>query len=123
MLPDDDATTAAAARAAFADARLTFWYDQDRVAADEFAAFTGVRVPAWDIYAVYGGDAVWRPNAAPSQPAIWMHQLPEQTGMRPEDRLDAHRFAQGWLRLIGADAADSGELGLRLHAGGLDASK
>ncbi|MGH8132288.1 MAG: hypothetical protein ACRETP_03510 [Steroidobacteraceae bacterium] len=50
-------------------------------------------VYAWDVWLIYGPDAVWQ-GPAPTVPALLMHQLGALRGSAQFPRLDSHVFAE-----------------------------
>src|SRR5687767_8065405 len=63
------------------EATATFTDPRSRPSSDDagwtiqaFRPVLGIRVPAWDLYLIYGPDAHWEGNTPPT-PSFWMHQL------------------------------------------------
>jgi len=89
ILPSD--TSLAALDHAFSDPRLIEGWDSDRRIGDAFKATLNLRRTAWDVYLVYGQDAIWN-GENPPMPTFWMHQLSPLSGADPKLCLDERRF-------------------------------
>ena len=106
MLEDDDAEAARRQSELFREGRVSKGWDAERRIGDLFAQTLGLRSTAWDVYLLYPPGVRWH-EAAPPQPAFWMHQLPEAMGADSKLLLDAGRLA-GELRLLLDEAATGG---------------
>ncbi|HKV50545.1 MAG TPA: hypothetical protein VJO52_05025 [Gemmatimonadaceae bacterium] len=78
----------AAATTLIPDTRVRDYWDPDRVVGTAYATVLGSSEPAWDVYMLFGADAVWR-GVAP-RPVWYEHQL---GSLPPERHLDPDRFA------------------------------
>lgn len=61
------------------------------------SAALGLPRPAWDVWILYGRDAVWSDHGLP-RPDWWEHQLAD---LGREKWLDPHRFAWKARALLG----------------------
>jgi len=61
----------------------------------------GRPVYAWDVWTIYGPDAVWK-DAGPPAPLVLMHQLPSLAGDVRFSHLDSKRFASDALSSLTA---------------------
>lgn len=59
----------------------------------------GKPVYAWDVWTIYGPEAVWR-AAGPPVPRVLMHQLPALAGDARFSHLDSRKFANDALALL-----------------------
>lgn len=76
MVLGDSANSAETAAKQFVDAGIRAYWDGQRNLGKAYASVVplpGKRPVAWDVYFVYGPDAVW--GKTPPVPAYWMHQL------------------------------------------------
>ena len=117
MLHADNADAARSHEQAITDARLHFWFDADKAAANTWSSYIGYPGTTWDVYAVFDGAATWDQDAPPV-PRIWMHQLNTTGATRAEDRLDLDTLARKWLALTTGDAGPPNDLAEKLHAAG-----
>jgi hypothetical protein len=119
MLDRDDEATAQAEQDGISDARMQFWFDGDKAASKAWSSETGLVGPAWDVYSVYGREAAWDDGERPPRPAIWMHQLDFEPGLKATDRLDARRLAREWLGLLKRQVDGADALAQSLHERGV----
>jgi hypothetical protein len=64
----------ASATETFSDPRARHFWDEEGWTLEHFKSVLDIRVPAWDLYLLYGPDARWD-GPEPPRPAFWMHQL------------------------------------------------
>lgn len=74
-----------------------FWDPSNRVG-EELAFVLQTPGAAWDVYLLYGPDAVWPPGGVP-KPIYWMQQL---GGVTNAPRLDGRVFAAHAAALLGS---------------------
>ena len=75
------------------DARVTHYWDADRVVGSAFQQhIDDLDSPAWDVWMLFAPGIVWEGDGPPA-PTWWEHQL---SGLKDhaDRRLDADRFAQ-----------------------------
>ena len=88
---ETDRRPAAAKRCAeFKDPRITFFWDQKHVAADNWQDLSNSKRPAWNSYYLHGPKASW--ESSPSAPDFWF-QLATGTGATSTAR-DADGFSK-----------------------------
>lgn len=63
-------------------------------------------VYAWDVWTIYGPDAVWK-DAGPPVPRVLMHQLSALAGDPRFSHLDSKKFASDAMAMLGANKAVS----------------
>jgi hypothetical protein len=63
----------------------------------------GRPVYAWDVWTIYGPEAVWK-AAGPPAPRVLMHQLPSLAGDPRFSHLDSQKFASDVLGLLAASS-------------------
>lgn len=73
MFPGDSRSWAQTRADEFKDDRVSYYWDGGRVTGDEWAKVVGIDRTAWDVYFLYGPEAVWD-KGTPS-PSFWMHQF------------------------------------------------
>ena len=97
ILRTDDERSARKATTLFSDTRVTnYWVSSRDVGVLFQAPIDLTSEPAWDVYLVYGPDAIWGESAP--EPEFFMHQL---TCRLPDaQRLDGPRLAEGITRLL-----------------------
>jgi hypothetical protein len=72
------------------DPRARHFWDPTNSVGIEYGKELGIGFPAWDVYMMFGPDAVWR-GALPPKPSFWMHQL---AGVNAAPMLDPEEFAR-----------------------------
>ncbi len=99
MLKTDAEGVARRSTALLPDARVAHFWDDRKSAGRLFRQPVGLtKGLAWDLYLVYGRDAIWTASG-PSHPLAWMHQL---RGRLPDERLlDGTRFAKEVSEALG----------------------
>ena len=76
------------------DPRARHFWDRDGAVAIPLGLRLDLRIPAWDVYLLYGPDARWDERQPPA-PLFWMHQLSSHAGVPPgTPRLDAGEFSK-----------------------------
>lgn len=71
------------------DARVSHFWDGERLVGTAYQPVLGLGEPAWDVWMLFGRDASWA--EAPPRPAWFEHQL----GALPDSlHLDPARFAR-----------------------------
>lgn len=73
------------------------YWDPSMAAGRAVSASLALPRPAWDVWILYGPDAVWPGEGLP-RPDWWEHQL---AALGAENRLDAARFARRARDLLG----------------------
>lgn len=73
ILASDNRASAEQRSGEFADQRVTYFWDGDRLTGQAWQRALGLSGLAWDIYFLYGGQARW--DTEPPIPDFWMHQL------------------------------------------------
>jgi hypothetical protein len=61
----------------------------------------GKPVYAWDVWTIYGPEAMWK-GAGPPTPRVLMHQLPTLAGDPRFSHLDSRKFAGDVVAMLGA---------------------
>ena len=85
----------AGAAALMAEPRVKHFWDSQEVVGKAFQPVLDAPVPAWDVWMLFGRDAVWS-DPAPT-PSWWETQL----GGLPQDReLDGPRFSRKAAQLL-----------------------
>lgn len=74
-----------------ADPRVRHYWDPGRVVGGRYAEPLGLDSPAWDVWLLFGREAVWEDPAGAPEAAWWEHQL---GGLPDSLRLDPGRFAR-----------------------------
>jgi hypothetical protein len=98
MMDTDDASTAAAAVARFADARLTGFHDAGRQLGRAMARRLGWKHHvAWDTYFVYEPGRHWTGTEMPF-PDVWFHQLRDREMW--EQVAEAEVGSSDWTRAL-----------------------
>jgi hypothetical protein len=77
-----------------------FWDPTNRVG-DDLAFVVQTPGAAWDVYLLYGPDAVWPASGGP-KPVYWMQQL---AGVTNAPRLDGGTFAEHAAALLKAPSS------------------
>ena len=95
MFPGDSRRWAVKRTKEFADKRLTYFWDEDRITGKKWQHTLDIGATAWDIYFLYRTDAKW--HDSPTLPDFWMHQL---GGVRKAPRLDARKFERELRKLL-----------------------
>ena len=82
MLRSDDKYSAYLRSTEFDDPRVTYYWDRHKLTGAEWQESLNMVNIAWDIYFLYGPDAVW--SELPSYPDFFMNQigLPEDVSPR-----------------------------------------
>ena len=76
------------------DDRARHYWDGPGSTLRSYRATLAIAEDAWDIYLIYGPEAVWE-GALPPKPAFWMHQLGSSSRPRvAAPYLDAQVFAE-----------------------------
>lgn len=83
-----------------ADERVRHYWDPDRRAGRTVSPHLELDDAAWDVWLLYGRDAVWTGDRGPPEPAWWEHQL---RGMPRARYLDPARFARKASELLEAE--------------------
>jgi len=96
ILESDDRTAAEKRSGEFADKRLTYFWDDDRLTGKVWQRVLDIGGIAWDVYFLYGADAQWEKE--PTVPDFWMHQL---GSVRNAPRLNASEFELKVKELLG----------------------
>jgi len=73
MLASDNRASAETRSGEFADPRVAYFWDGDRLTGQAWQRTLGLSGLAWDIYFLYGGQARW--ETEPTVPDFWVHQL------------------------------------------------
>jgi copper chaperone CopZ len=73
ILWSDNRASAEKRAGEFADHRVTYFWDGDRLTGKAWQRALGLSGVAWDVYFVYGAAARWEKE--PTVPDFWMHQL------------------------------------------------
>ena len=90
MLKADNLDAADQRERGFSDPRLAQYWDADRKFGRLIARTLDLKAAiAWDVYLVYPAGVTWHAQLPPA-PAVWMHQLDEESG----PRLDALALSQ-----------------------------
>lgn len=77
------------------DERVRHYWDGESLVGSAYQAALGLEEPAWDVWMLFGRDAVW--GDEPPDPAWWEHQL----GALPDSlHLDPERFARKAAELL-----------------------
>lgn len=74
MLDSDNRASAEKRSGEFADKRLAYFWDGDRLTGKAWQRVLDLRGIAWDVYLLYGADARWEKGLLPA-PDFWMHRL------------------------------------------------
>ena len=117
MMPGDSIEHAQQEADVFTDKRVTHAWDPQRRLGDLFAETLNLTSTAWDVYFLYARGVSWEDEPPP--PSFWMHQLGTSTGVEARQLLEPGRLLRELAALLG-DKADNADLGLVLHAKGLD---
>jgi hypothetical protein len=80
------------------DVRATHFWDESGQLMQRYAQLLGLGEDAWDVYLLYGPDALWDGHLPP-RPRFWMHQLAAET---PGPRFDPDIFADSAIRILRA---------------------
>ncbi len=83
------------------DQRVWHSWDPDAYIGGLVAQTLGLSSTAWDVYMIYGHDAVWD-DRQPPEPVFWMHQLSEARITHPELMLDRDRFKAETVHIMSA---------------------
>ena len=86
MLPSDAKLTVGRATKSLDEPRVMHWWDGDNVLSKQYAPVLGIDGEAWDVYLLYGKDAVW--GDTPPKPAYWQEQL----GISDETQLNREKL-------------------------------
>ncbi|MEW6207835.1 MAG: hypothetical protein AB1631_05670 [Acidobacteriota bacterium] len=81
MIRTDNRDAAVTRSTEFADKRLSYFWDGDRMTGKLWQKVLNFSATAWDIYFLYGAETRWEKE--PSLPEFWMHQLGVAQGMAP----------------------------------------
>jgi copper chaperone len=73
ILSGDNRSAAEKRSGEFADHRVTYFWDSDRVTGKAWQQALGLSGIAWDVYFLYGAQTRW--DTEPTLPDFWMHQL------------------------------------------------
>jgi hypothetical protein len=73
ILQSDDRASAEKRSGEFADKRLTYFWDSERLTGKVWQRVLDIGGIAWDVYFLYSADARWEKE--PTVPDFWMHQL------------------------------------------------
>ncbi len=90
VLREDNRTAAGQSVAYITDTRAVHFWDEDKSLGRSFGKLVTLprqRELAWDVYFVFGTDAVW--TESPPTPADWMHQLGVDERLFDGDKLRA----------------------------------
>ncbi len=90
VLREDNRTAAGQSVAYITDTRAVHFWDEDKSLGLSFGKLVTLprqRELAWDVYFVFGKDAVW--IESPPTPADWMHQLGVDERLFDGDKLRA----------------------------------
>ena len=96
-LPADDEGKVPAATARIPDERASHYWDEKGALKAAYQRALRMEEPAWDVYYVYGRDAVWEAELPPA-PDYYMHQL---RSLPPERVLDGDTLAEEINKLLG----------------------
>lgn len=81
ILAGDNREAAEARTGEFAEKRLSYFWDGDKLTGKIWQQKLGLNGIAWDVYFLYGSEARW--EDAPSLPDFWMHQISAAKGKAP----------------------------------------
>lgn len=73
MFPGDSKSWAQTRSDEFKDARLSYYWDGERVTGEDWRNVLGLDRTAWDVYFIYSSNSEW--NKSTPTPSFWMHQL------------------------------------------------
>ena len=122
MMPDDSPKEAELEAASFKGLPVTQIWDGEQELGHAFSWALGLSSVAWDVYLLYGSDAIWE-TEVPPMPDFWMHQLPGDSGAPRDLVLHPTKLSEE-LAMLMDDGAEPGstsreDLGLQLHGSGL----
>jgi hypothetical protein len=76
-----------------ADARARHYWDGEGILLRGYGPVLSISQDAWDIYMIYGPNAVWAGDRPP-EPDYWMHQLDVSSQPTLDGRLFAEKVKQ-----------------------------
>ena len=78
MFPGDSRGWAKNRSGEFSDKRVSYYWDGEKLAGQQWQKVLGTKGVAWDIYLLHGAQSQW--DKQPPAPDFWMHQLRGETG-------------------------------------------
>ena len=73
MYPGDNKSRAQSRADEFNDARVSYYWDGDKLTGKEWQKVLDIESIAWDVYLLYGPNSYQ--DGSTAKPAFWMHQL------------------------------------------------